>query len=1030
MLPDRCVTLLICLTAVVVSMPRELLAQSHNEHRTWYFGRNAGLRFDASGVVALSNGAVNTREGCASISAPDGTFLFATDGITIFDRLGQPMPNGRNLPGHQSAVQAALILPWPGRDNQFAVFSVDANENNFENGVTMHRVDMTMRNGLGDVVERELLLSIELGESLTAVQHQNGEDFWIVSRMRSREVYTCWLLTNAGISAPVQSIITRQPTRLGAGHVRASPRGDVIATVLSNHIGLVRFDNFTGRIDTMVTLPFTASGYGLEFSADGTKLYATEFTTTTVTQWDVSQEPASIHASRVAIQVFGGAVRLGALQRAPDDRIYVAQEFADGPAPSLSVIESPNQPAAAAQLRANAIPLGPGRSQLGLPNIVYFSRSGVSAVLESPDTVCAGTTVIVNVRVNTPGFSTTWTVNENRVPGDSAVSFVAATPGISRVAVTVRTTDGRSVVRQKSIVVLPRPVVTARLPAVLCPGQDSVIIVTGLTNVRWSPGRAVDDSTSPAVVLRLGQTTDVRLQGRAGICEFDTTFRVEVPWIRTTADTTICLGASVLLTADSDGTVFEWRNDADSLLSTQRTITVSPRTTTRYTITVRRAQCVIRRSIRVFVSAPTPLFTERTKRICVGDSTLLVVPSGGSVQWRPTSGLSNPTSLTTAAKPLTTTTYTATVVTPTGCEVTDSVTVVVTQEGSFNLQRSVEVCQGSTVRLAAPNARSIVWQTTDGTFLGADTVLFYTGPSTTIIATGRSSSCPAADTIVVAVAPSPTLSVPPDTSVCKGALLTLRASGASRYEWLPATAFVTTSDTVATLRADTSVVITVVGAIGDCADTARFSITALDATSLQFAVTSDTATIAGEPATLEITLAGDSQTEILADVRMPSRSLRLASTTLNILAQRTLGDTTILSARFRVGRVDTLVLNGYLSNDADADVHIVAAGDSCTRIVGAAGKVHLVRCGSFPRAIVLTEGATVAVSANNGVPLLVGQLPSGWQWTAYDLLGRVLAVALPTLQSTTVATPLPDFTRLVVVSKNGMSYALHVPAVR
>jgi len=264
---------LIWLVAVAALQPPESTAQSNNEHRTWYFGRNAGIRFEPAGVVALNNGAINTREGCASISAPDGTFLFATDGITIFDRLGQPMPNGRNLPGHQSAVQAAIILPWPGRIDEYAVFSVDANENDFRNGATMHRVDMNARNGLGDVVERERLLSNELGESLTAIGHSNGEDFWIVSRMRSEEVYICWLLSNAGVSQPVLTTIPRQPPRLGAGHIRASPRGDVLATVLSDHIGLVRFDNFSGRVDTMVTLPFTSSGYGVEFSADGTKLY-------------------------------------------------------------------------------------------------------------------------------------------------------------------------------------------------------------------------------------------------------------------------------------------------------------------------------------------------------------------------------------------------------------------------------------------------------------------------------------------------------------------------------------------------------------------------------------------------------------------------------------------------------------------------------------------------------------------------------------------------------------------------------------
>jgi len=66
---------------------------SQKEANIWYFGENAGLDFNSGVPVALLDGQLNTREGCATISDKNGNLLFYTDGITVWNRSHKIMQN-------------------------------------------------------------------------------------------------------------------------------------------------------------------------------------------------------------------------------------------------------------------------------------------------------------------------------------------------------------------------------------------------------------------------------------------------------------------------------------------------------------------------------------------------------------------------------------------------------------------------------------------------------------------------------------------------------------------------------------------------------------------------------------------------------------------------------------------------------------------------------------------------------------------------------------------------------------------------
>ena len=100
------------------------ISYSQGQSDNWYFGFGAGVHFNLDGTVdALSNGQLNTFEGCATISDSQGNLLFYTDGRTVYDRQHNIMVNGRNLFGQPSSTQSVIIVPKPESPNIYYIIT-------------------------------------------------------------------------------------------------------------------------------------------------------------------------------------------------------------------------------------------------------------------------------------------------------------------------------------------------------------------------------------------------------------------------------------------------------------------------------------------------------------------------------------------------------------------------------------------------------------------------------------------------------------------------------------------------------------------------------------------------------------------------------------------------------------------------------------------------------------------------------------------------------------------------------------------
>src|ERR1035437_9225163 len=120
---------------------------AQQQYLNWNFGGNAALNFSTGSPVVVTGSALNTVEGCASISDNMGNLLFYTDGITVWDKTNTQMPNGTGLFGNASATQSALIVPNPGNMNQYYIFTSDLQAGL---GTNWYLEDMTLNGGFGD----------------------------------------------------------------------------------------------------------------------------------------------------------------------------------------------------------------------------------------------------------------------------------------------------------------------------------------------------------------------------------------------------------------------------------------------------------------------------------------------------------------------------------------------------------------------------------------------------------------------------------------------------------------------------------------------------------------------------------------------------------------------------------------------------------------------------------------------------------------------------------------------------------------
>ena len=434
------VQLFICL----LSSSTQHLAQ--NQHSKWYFGNKAGLDFMGGSPTVLVNSNLLSLAGCASMANAAGNLLFYTNAASIYNQNHVFMAGGFSIGGDLQAVQPVIIVPKPGSSFIYYVFTNNTAPIDFAYSI----VDMSLASGLGSVtVNHSVLLpsatftNFTGSSNVTATKHCNGNDYWVLTHGLVDKTFYAYLLTSAGLNTIAVTSLVGQDTVSGGGYLKFSPNGKKVAILAKNNTCVVHdFDIATGAVSSSsVLLSVDAStgayingnSYGLEFSPDGTKLYASGLSGNALYpcnlyQWDLCAGNAlAVSASRTIIRSDTGTqmsnIPGGALQLASNGKIYRARYVID----TLGVINNPNATGAACNYVHSGQPVAPKTSYQGLPNFINSPGAPAPFTYTLACRTVSFTAPVVCLAVNYPVLSSTWVFGDPASGASNTVTGLSTT---------------------------------------------------------------------------------------------------------------------------------------------------------------------------------------------------------------------------------------------------------------------------------------------------------------------------------------------------------------------------------------------------------------------------------------------------------------------------------------------------------------------------------------------------------------------------------------------------------------------------
>jgi gliding motility-associated-like protein len=231
---------------------------------------------------------------------------------------------------------------------------------------------------------------------------------------------------------------------------------------------------------------------------------------------------------------------------------------------------------------------------------------------------------------------------------------------------------------------------------------------------------------------------------------------------------TICLNQSVTLTATASGaTTYTWNTG-----QTTSAISVSPASTTIYTVNATSGSCIGTQTTQVSVSS-TPTISVADVTICAGNTTTLTANGANSYTWA--TGGQTTTSI--VVSPSINTTYTITGANGI-CTNTTTATVSVTSTPTLVVYSST-ICPGQTATLTASGAASFTWS--PGNITGS-TYTISPLSNTVVSVIGADGTCSSSATATITIGTGISVSVNNPT-ICAGQTASLTASGVTSYTW-------------------------------------------------------------------------------------------------------------------------------------------------------------------------------------------------------------------------------------------------------
>ncbi len=457
--------------------------------------------------------------------------------------------------------------------------------------------------------------------------------------------------------------------------------------------------------------------------------------------------------------------------------------------------------------------------------------------------ICNGASLTLNANGAT---SYTWgpTAGLSATSGNS----VTANPSTTTIY-TITGTNANSCTNTatSTVTVINNPTITVNNASICIGQQTATLTASGATTYVWTPGTGLSSTLGASVNANPVVTTSYTITGTTGTCTAVTTCTVSVntlPTITATS-TVICNTASATLNANG-ATTYIW-----STMATGSSITVSPNTTTTYSVAGTDANGCINFTTATVTVNPLPNVTVNSAAICAGGSVILTANNAVICTWAPNTGLSTTIGNSVSANPNVTTQYTVTGTDANGCVNSALSTLTVHPLPNVNTN-SATICKGSNTTLTATGANTYNWN--PGTGLSNSTSANPTASpnaTTSYTVTGTDlNNCQDTATATVTVNPLPLVSVnPPNSSGCAPVCVNFSNTGTTSanatYNWNFGNGTLSTSQAVQSCYASagTYTATLLVTDSNGCKNTSTAIVTAFPVPSANFSFSPQSTTI-------------------------------------------------------------------------------------------------------------------------------------------------------------------------------------------
>ncbi len=329
-------------------------------------------------------------------------------------------------------------------------------------------------------------------------------------------------------------------------------------------------------------------------------------------------------------------------------------------------------------------------------SLTFFFNSALVANAGDDQSICEGESATLTA---SGGINYLW---DN---GATTASIDVTPLQTTTYTVTVSDNDGNSDTDSVTVTVNPVPEVTVSNDITIELGQSTTLSASGTDNYEWNTGQ-----TSASITVSPTETTIYTVVGTTNGCTDEASVTVtviEVFQASAGEDQRVCMDDDyeVVLTANN-GDTYLW-----STGETTQSITVSPLSTTIYTVTVTQGNQEDSDDVTVFVD-PNPdvvILNGDSVELLEGDFITLSASGANTYEW--SNGATQPNI---AVSPSVTTTYTARGYIN-DCYDEKDVTVVVYERVNAYAGEDVTICLDESATLTATGGDAYLWSTGETT---------------------------------------------------------------------------------------------------------------------------------------------------------------------------------------------------------------------------------------------------------------------------------------------------------------------------